>query len=336
MQQFDYSRPTSPQEAIAAGAKSNTAQQGANVRYIAGGTTLFDLMKLDVERPKTVVDINHLPFDKLEGNAEKGLKIGALMRNADLAHHPEVKKNYAVLSEALLSGASAQLRNRATTAGNLLQRTRCVYFRDVNAPCNKREPGTGCSAIEGFNRNLAILGTSEKCIASNPSDMNVALMALGATVHILGTRGERTISIGEFYRLPGDSPQQETVLEPGDLVTHVSIPPMPAGSKSLYLKLRDRASYEFALASAAVIAVIKNGVFESVQLAMGGVGAIPWRASAAEAILVGKPTTDPTLFRTAAEAVLKDAKPQSENGFKVELAKRCLTQALTLVTRSAA
>lgn len=335
MEIFDYSRATNTQEAVAAGAKSNTAQQGANVRFIAGGTTLFDLMKLDVERPRTVVDINHLPFDKVEGSAEKGLKIGALVRNADLAHHPEIVKHYAVLSQAILAGASAQIRNRATTSGNLLQRTRCVYFRDVTTPCNKRDPGSGCSAIEGFNRNLAILGTSDKCIATNPSDMNVALMALGATIHIQGTKGERSVPIAEFFRLPESSPQRETVLEPGDLITHVSIPPLPSGATSLYIKLRDRASYEFALASTAVIAVVKNGMFESIQLAMGGIGTIPWRASAAEVVLRGKPT-DTALFSTAAEAVLKEAKPQSQNGFKVDLAKRCLTHALTLATRSAA
>ncbi|RYG44562.1 xanthine dehydrogenase family protein subunit M [bacterium] len=333
MELFEYSRPNGAKEAVAAGARSNTAQQGANVRFIAGGTTLYDLMKLDVERPKAVVDINHLPFDKVEKTGDGGLKIGALVRNSDLANHPLVRDGYAVLSQAILAGASAQLRNRATTAGNLLQRTRCVYFRDTAAPCNKREPGSGCSAIEGFNRNLAILGTSEKCIASNPSDMNVALMALDAVVHIQGTKGERTVPIAEFFLLPGDRPDRENVLQPGDLVTHVSLPPLPAGTVSHYLKLRDRASYEFALASTAVVAQVRDGKFEDVRLAMGGVGAVPWRAKAAEAALKGG-AVNPSAFRPAAEAVLKDARPQSQNGFKVELAARCLVQALTLVTGS--
>ena len=334
MELFEYSRAGSAKEAIVAGARSKTAQQGANVRFIAGGTTLYDLMKLDVERPHAVVDINHLPYDKVERTPEGGLRLGALVRNTDLAHHPLVFEEYAALSQAILAGASVQLRNRATTGGNLLQRTRCVYFRDVSMPCNKREPGSGCSAIGGFNRNLAILGTSDRCIASNPSDMNVALMALGATIHILGPKGERSVSIAEFFLLPGDTPQRENVLQPGDLVTHVTLPPLPSGTRSLYLKLRDRASYEFALASAAVVVGLKDGRFENVGIAMGGIGAIPWRATAAETALKGR-LVDPLDFRAAAEAVLKDARPQSENGFKVELAKRCLAHALTQATRTA-
>lgn len=334
MELFEFSRAGNAREAVAAGAKSKTAQQGASVRFIAGGTTLFDLMKLDVERPRNVIDINHLPYDKVEKTADGGLKIGAMVRNSDLANHPEVINNFPVLSQALLSGASAQLRNRATTGGNLLQRTRCVYFRDPDSPCNKRQPGSGCPAIEGYNRNLAILGTSDKCIASNPSDMNVALMALDATIHILGTKGERTIPIGAFFLLPGDTPHQENLLQPGDLITHVSLRPLPAGTKSLYLKLRDRASYEFALASAAVAVQIVDGRFADIRLAMGGVGAIPWRARQAEEALKGQPVNQAS-FRPAAEAVLKAAKPQSENGFKVELARRCLTHALIQATRSA-
>ncbi|MCW3094542.1 MAG: FAD-binding molybdopterin dehydrogenase [Chthonomonadaceae bacterium] len=333
MEIFDYTRVQNAAQAIAAGAKSQTAQQGANVRFIAGGTTLFDLMKLNVERPETVVDINHLPLNKIE-QTPNGFMIGALVRNSDLAHHPEIVKHYPVLSEALLSGASAQLRNRATTGGNLLQRTRCVYFRDTNTPCNKREPGSGCSAIDGFNRNLAILGTSEHCIATNPSDMNVALMALDAVVHIKGVKGDRTVPIASFFLLPGKTPHVETVLQPGDLVTHVSLPALPEGARSVYLKLRDRASYEFALSSAAVVAHVRDGKFDSIGIALGGVGTMPWRAKAAEALLQGT-AVDPSRFRSAAEAVLKEAKPQSQNGFKVELAARCLTQALKLATRSA-
>jgi len=334
MELFEYSRPATASQAVAAGSKSNTAQQGAKVRFIAGGTTLYDLMKLDVERPEQVVDINHLPFDKVEATADGGLRIGALVRNSDLAHHPEVAKNYRVLSEALLSGASGQLRNRATTGGNLLQRTRCVYFRDTAYPCNKREPGSGCSAVEGYNRNLAILGGSDHCIATNPSDMNVALMALDAVIHIQGTSGERAVPISQFFMLPGDHPDEENVLHPGDLVTHVSLPKLSEGTTSLYLKLRDRASYEFALASTAVVATVKNGVFEGIRIALGGVGTVPWRAHAAEALLLGS-KVDEAQFRPAAEAVLKEAKPQSMNGFKVELAKRCMVHALTLATRNA-
>jgi xanthine dehydrogenase YagS FAD-binding subunit len=331
---FEYSKPGTASQAVAAGSKSNTSQQGASVRFIAGGTTLYDLMKLDVERPQQVVDINHLPFDKVEPTPDGGLRIGALVRNADLANHPDVVKNYKVLSEALLSGASGQLRNRATTGGNLLQRTRCVYFRDTAYPCNKREPGSGCSAIEGYNRNLAILGTSDHCIATNPSDMNVALMALDAVVHIQGSHVERSVPIADFFLLPEGHPKQENVLLPGDLVTHVSLPALPVGTTSLYLKLRDRASYEFALASSAVIVTVRDGKFEDVRIALGGVGTMPWRAHTAETLLKGN-KVDSNQFRPAAEAVLKDAKPQSMNGFKVELAKRCLVHALNLATRSA-
>src|SRR6478735_3159121 len=241
MHTFEYVRPKGASAAIATGAKAKTAQQGADVRFLAGGTTLLDLMKLDVEQPNKVVDVNRLPYDKIEPTPDGGLKIGATVRNSDLAHHATVQKNYAVLSQALLSGASAQLRNMATTAGNLLQRTRCVFFRDTAMPCNKREPGTGCAAITGSNRMLAILGTSEHCIATNPSDMCVAMAALEATIHVQGPKGSREIDIGDFHLLPGNTPDRETVLKPGDLITHVTLPPPKAGSKQVYLKLRDRA-----------------------------------------------------------------------------------------------
>jgi xanthine dehydrogenase YagS FAD-binding subunit len=242
-----------------------------------------------------------------------------------------VQQDYAVLSQAILNGASAQLRNMATTAGNLLQRTRCLYFRDTAMPCNKREPGSGCPAITGFNRPLAILGTSEHCIATNPSDMCVALAALEATIHVQGTNGERAIPIGDFHVLPGSTPERETVLEPGDLITHVTLPPPVAGSKQFYLKLRDRASYEFALASAAVVINVAGGTVTRARIALGGVGTKPWRSPEAEAALVGQEVNGAN-FRNAAEAALRDAKPQSENGFKIELAKRCLTHALQLAT----
>lgn len=331
MRTFEYVRVKDEPGAIAAAAKSKTAQQGASVRFMAGGTTLVDLMKLNVEQPAQVVDINRLPLDKIEALPEGGLKIGAMVRNSDLAHHATVERDYAVLSQAILSGASAQLRNMATTSGNLLQRTRCIYFRETATACNKREPGSGCSAINGANRTLAILGTSEHCIATNPSDMNVALTALEATIHVQGVKGQRSIPIGEFYLSPGDTPHRETVLEPGDLITHVTLPPPAAGAKSLYLKLRDRASYEFALASAAVIIVLKDDTIARARVALGGVGTKPWRSPEAEAALVDQPANAAT-FKKAADAALRDAKPQSENGFKVELAKRCLAHALKMVT----
>ena len=327
MQAFTFLRASDAHQAITAGARSATAQQGASVRFVAGGTTLLDLMKLHVETPQQVVDINHLPLDGVERTADGGLKIGALARNSDVANHPDVKRDYAVLSEALLAGASAQLRNMATTGGNLLQRTRCMYFRDEHMPCNKREPGSGCPAIGGANRALAILGTSEHCIATNPSDQNVALAALEARIAIQGAHGERVVPIADFFLLPGDTPDRETVMQPGDLITHVLLPPPQAGARSHYLKLRDRASYEFALASAAVVLAVDGGRIRHARVALGGVGTRPWRSPEAEQALIDQPAT-PASFAAAATAALRDARPQSENAFKVELAKRCLTHAL--------
>ena len=331
MEMFRFTKAVDVPQAVQAGAQAKTAQQGAQVRFIAGGTTLLDLMKLNVERPAVVVDINRLPLDKVERLPNGGLKIGALVRNSDLAHDPNVQRDYSVLSQALLSGASAQLRNMATTGGNLLQRTRCVYFRNDAMACNKREPGSGCSAIEGENRTLAILGTSNDCIATNPSDMNVALTALEAVVHIQGAKGERDVPIGEFFLVPGSTPQRENVLEPGDLITYVTLPPPKAGSKQVYLKLRDRASYEFALASAAVVVEVSGGKISYVRVAMGGVATKPWRSVEAEGALLNKAVDEKT-FRSAAEAALHGAVPQSENGFKVELAKRCIVHALGMAT----
>ena len=327
MQTFEFVRPKSSAAAVAAAARATTAQQGADVRFVAGGTTLIDLMKLNVETPSRLIDINRLPLDTMEATPEGGLKIGATVRNSELAHHPTVQRHYAVLSQALLSGASTQLRNMATTAGNILQRTRCVYFRDTAMPCNKREPGTGCPAITGSNRTLAILGTSEHCIASNPSDMCVAMAALEATIHVQGPKRPRAIPFGDFHLLPGDTPQRETRLEPGELITHVTLPPPVGGARHVYLKLRDRASYEFALASAAVVMTMAGGTVTRARIALGGVATKPWRSPEAEAALVGQPATD-TTFRQAAEAALRDARPQRENGFKIELARRCLTHAL--------
>jgi xanthine dehydrogenase YagS FAD-binding subunit len=334
MHTFEFTRPPDLTSAAAAAASAKTAQQGADIRFIAGGTTLIDLMKLDVEQPNTLIDLNRLPLSDVDTLADGGLKIGAMVRNSDLAHHPAVLRDYPVLSQALLSGASAQLRNRATTSGNLLQRTRCMYFRDTAMPCNKREPGSGCGAINGVNRMMAILGTSEHCIATNPSDMNVALTALEATIHIQNVKGTRAVPINEFYTLPGDTPQRETVLESGDLITHVTLLAPVAGAKSLYLKLRDRASYEFALASAAVIVKTENNRINYVRIALGGVGTKPWRSKEAEQALAGA-TLSETSFRAAAEAALQGARPQSQNGFKIELAKRCLSHALKLATQTA-
>ena len=334
MHTFEFTRPTDVTSAATAAASANTAQQGAEIRFIAGGTTVIDLMKLNVEQPHTLIDLNGLPLGDVETLPDGGLKIGAMVRNSDLAQHSSVLSNYPVLSQALLSGASAQLRNKATTSGNLLQRTRCMYFRDTTMPCNKREPGSGCGAINGVNRMMAILGTSEHCIATNPSDMNVALTALEATIHIQNGQATRSVPINEFYVLPGDTPQRETVLEPGDLITHVTLPAPVAGSKSLYLKLRDRASYEFALASAAVIIKIENNRLSYARVALGGVGTKPWRSQEAEQVLAGA-TLSESSFRNAAEAALQGARPQTQNGFKIELAKKCLTHALKLATQTA-
>jgi len=330
MEQFSFVNAKSEAQAAEVAARSATAQLGATVRYVAGGTNLVDLMKLDVERPKQVVDINALELSQIEP-LNGGLRIGALARNSDVANHATVKRDYAVLSEAILSGASPQIRNMATTAGNLVQRTRCPYYRDLAQRCNKREPGSGCDAMEGHNRMLAILGTSEHCIATNPSDQNVALMVLEATVQIRGTKGDRRVPIAEFYKLPGTTPHIETVLEPGDLITAVTLPAPRPGTRSGYLKLRDRAAYEFALASAALVLGVSGGRVTHARVAMGGVGTVPWRSREAEEVLMGKPATRETYVQ-AAEAALKDAKPRSENGFKVELAKRCVVHALTTVS----
>lgn len=334
MDAFNFTRATTLDQAVQSAAQSATAPGGPTVRFVAGGTNLIDMMKIYVERPSQLVDINDLPLDKITPSPNGGLVLGALTRNADVANHPIVLRDYPVLSQALLSGASPQLRNMATTAGNLLQRTRCVYFRDTAHACNKREPGTGCSAIGGHNRMLAILGTSPDCIATNPSDQNVALTALEATIQIQGPKGQRSVPIHDFYLLPASTPNRETILEPGDLITSVTLPPPSPGSKSLYLKLRDRAAYEFALASAAVVLTLDHGKIQHARVALGGVGTKPWRSLEAEHILHGR-SADAATFRLAAEAALKDAHPQSENAYKVELSKRCLVRALTTATRNA-
>ena len=326
MYDFQYTKASDVGQAV-----SSVSPSGA--KFVAGGTTLIDLMKLEVERPKLLVDINGLPLDRIEPEGEGGLKIGAMVRNSDLAHDQQVQRLYPVLSEALLSGASPQLRNMATTGGNLLQRTRCYYFRDVNYPCNKRVPGSGCSAMDGFNRIHAVLGTSQHCIATHPSDMAVAMMALGATIFVTGSKGNRSIPITKFYLLPGTTPEHENVLAPGEIITHVTLPLPAPNTKSHYLKLRDRASYEFALASAAVIVELDGRKIRKAQVAMGGVGTIPWRSPEAEHELAGAEASERN-FRRAAEAALRSAKGRKDKSFKIDLAKRTLVRALQTVTQA--
>lgn len=320
MKTFAYSRAESPEAAVAAGG-----------RFIAGGTNLLDLMKLQIETPESLVDISRLDLAKIEEREDGGLTIGALVPNSDLAADPRVIAGYPVLSRALLAGASGQLRNKASTGGNLLQRTRCYYFYDKATACNKREPGTGCSAIGGVNRILAILGTSEHCIATHPSDMAVAMRALDATIVTLKADGDRRrIAIGEFYRLPGDTPQIENVLEAGELITHVELPTPPKGEQ-LYRKVRDRASYAFALVSVAGIISVEDGKIASASLAFGGLGPMPWRNPAVEAALVGQAPSD-AAFNAAADALLKDAKGYGTNDFKIPLARRTLIASLRELT----
>lgn len=325
MKPFDYARADSIGTATRDG-----AVPGA--RFIAGGTNLLDLMKLQVETPETLVDISRLALTEIEAREDGGLTIGALVPNSDLAADARVIERYAVLSRALLAGASGQLRNKASTGGNLLQRTRCYYFYDPATPCNKRDPGSGCSAIGGENRILAILGTSDQCIATHPSDMAVAMRALEAVIITQKPDGDRRrIAIGEFYRLPGSTPEIETVLEPGELITHVELPPAPAGRQT-YRKVRDRASYAFALVSVAGIVAVENGRIASARLAFGGLGPMPWRNEAVEAELVGQEPTD-AAFHAAADALLADAKGYGSNDFKIPLTRRTLVATLRELTQ---
>jgi xanthine dehydrogenase YagS FAD-binding subunit len=309
---------------------NNSAVRSASVsstKFIAGGTNLLDLMKLNIETPKQLIDINKLPLNKIEELPNGNIRIGTLVKNSDLAYDPAISKQYPVLSEALLSGASPQLRNMATTGGNLMQRTRCPYFYNNDFACNKRVPGSGCSAIQGYNRMNAVLGTSDKCIATHPSDMCVAFAALNAIIHVQGTKGARTIPFSEFHLLPGQTPQLEHNLRQDELITHVEIPAIAYGARSHYLKVRDRQSYEFALASAAVILDIQNGRVQHAHVALGGLGTKPWRSTLAEKVLTGAAANEQT-FRTAAEAALSQAKGYKDNAFKIELAKRTLVRAL--------
>ena len=325
MKLFDYARADS-----VATATRDGAVPGA--RFIAGGTNLLDLMKLQVEAPETLIDISRLPLTDIEEREDGGLTIGALVPNSDLAADKRVIERYPVLSRALLAGASGQLRNKASTGGNLLQRTRCYYFYDPATPCNKREPGSGCSAIGGENRILAILGTSDQCIATHPSDMAVAMRALEAIIVTQKPDGDRRrIAIGEFYRLPGNMPEIENVLEPGELITHVELPPAPAGRQT-YRKVRDRASYAFALVSVAGIVAVEGGRITSARLAFGGLGPMPWRNEAVEAALVGQEPTDAS-FHAAADALLADARGYGSNDFKIPLTRRILVATLRELTQ---
>ncbi|KQN80645.1 FAD binding domain-containing protein [Sphingomonas sp. Leaf62] len=324
MKLFDYAKAGSAEAAVREGA-------GRETKFIAGGTNLLDLMKLQVETPARLVDISRLPLNDIEEIDGGGIRIGALVPNSDLAADPIIRERYEVLSRALLAGASGQLRNKASTGGNLLQRTRCYYFYETAARCNKRVPGSGCDAQEGFNRILAVLGTSEKCIATHPSDMAVAMRALDATIVTLGSDGERRrIPIGDFYRLPGDTPDIEHVLRPGELITHVELPPAPAG-KQTYRKVRDRASYAFALVSVAGIIAVEDGKIASARLAFGGLGPMPWRNEAVENVLVGQAPSD-ALFGRAAELLLQDAKGFGSNDFKIPLTRRTLIATLRELT----
>jgi xanthine dehydrogenase YagS FAD-binding subunit len=304
----------------------------AGARPVAGGTNLLDLMKLHVEVPTRLVDVNALPLGAIEATTN-GLRIGALVRNSDCAYDARVQSRFPVLAEALLAGASPQLRNMATVGGNLMQRTRCSYFRDATQPCNKRQPGSGCSAIGGHTRMHAVLGTSELCIASNPSDMSVALAALDASVVLQSASGERRVPVTEFHRLPARRPEQDTVLLPGELIVAVEVPDTPFSVHSRYLKVRDRSSYAFALVSAAVALDLEGQRVRDARIVLGGVGTKPWRSREAEAALIGKPANE-VRFKAAAAAALHGARPQGENAFKIELAKRALVRALHLVSGS--
>jgi xanthine dehydrogenase YagS FAD-binding subunit len=328
MNQFHYLRSRTERDAIEA------ATQRIDSRFLAGGTTLIDLMKLEVERPTEVIDINALPLAGIEPLVG-GVRIGAMARNSDVAHHELIRRQYPVLSEALLSGASPQLRNMATVGGNIMQRTRCYYFRDLSFDCNKRLPGSGCPALEGFNRIHAILGGSDKCIATNPSDMNVALLALDSVIRVQGPRGERTIPFEQFHLEPGDTPERETALESGELITAVDVPGAPWASNSLYLKLRDRASYEFALASVALGVEMSDGRIKTSRVAFGGVATKPWRARNVEDVLAGQaPSED--LFARAAAVAIEGARPRRDNSFKVELLQRAVVKALRMLRQNGA
>jgi xanthine dehydrogenase YagS FAD-binding subunit len=323
---FQYARASDVADAVRQIAADPTA------KFIAGGTNLIDLMKEDVERPSRLIDISRLPLKTVEPTAGGGLKIGALVPNSDLAYHPLIAQRYPMLASAILAGASAQLRNMASTGGNLLQRTRCAYFYDTATPCNKREPGSGCSAITGLNRGHAILGTSEACIATHPSDMCVVLVALDAKVHVAGPAGERAIAFADFHRLPGNTPERDTNLAPNEIVTAVELPARGFATNYTYLKIRDRLSYAFALVSVAAALELDGSTIKEARLALGGVAHKPWRDTAAEAALRGQPG-NPAAFAQAADVLLRDARGYAHNSFKIDLARRAIVRALTQAAR---
>lgn len=319
---FTFTKPRNIREALGAG------QRGG--RYIAGGTTLVDLMRETVERPEALVDISALPLHEVTVTGSGGLRIGALVSMTETAAHPKVRTTYPVISQALELSASAQLRNMATIGGNIMQRTRCTYFRDVTAACNKREPGSGCAALEGVNRAHAILGTSDHCVATHPSDVAVAFAALDATVHLQGPDGERGVPFTEFLLRPGNTPDREQAIRQGELITAVEIPPHPRPLRSGYLKVRDRQSYEFALTSAAVALHLRGGVIRAAKVAAGGVGSVPWRLSAVEQHVIGERPSD-RLWSEAAALAAEGARPLAHNGFKVELLERTVERQLRIV-----
>ncbi|MBT2455788.1 xanthine dehydrogenase family protein subunit M [Streptomyces sp. ISL-86] len=328
MKAFEYVRAASVQEAAAAYADHPGG------RYLGGGTNLVDLMKLGVETPTALIDITGLPLGEVEELPAGGLRIGAMVRNSDLAAHPLVRARYPLLTQALLAGASGQLRNVATTGGNLLQRTRCSYFQDVSKPCNKRTPGAGCAARDGVHRDHAVLGHSAQCIATHPSDLAVALAALDADIELDGAEGARTVAATAFHRLPGDRPQQDTVIRPGEIVTAVLLPAGASGAVSLYRKARERASYAFALASVAVVLELGDGRVRRVALAFGGLAHRPWRAATAEARLTGA-VPSPDTVRQAVEAELAQAQPLRDNAYKITLARNLACDALGTLARAA-
>ena len=322
MRDFTYSRAQDQQAAL------SLLSQSTSTKFLGGGTNLIDLMRENIEQPDALVDITRLPLSSIEELPEGGLRIGALARNSQVAGNKLVRERYPVLSQAILMGASAQLRNMATTGGNLMQRTRCYYFYDSAANCNKRRPGSGCDAIEGFNRIHAILGTSSECIATHPSDMCVAMAALDAVVNVTGKSGDRTIPLVDFHRLPGNTPDRDTNLQPDELIVSVDLPALPFARRSMYRKVRDRASYAFAIVSVAAALEIENGAAKQVRIALGGVAHKPWRAEKAEQFLTGK-TLNEEIFHQAAALELQDAKPFRHNGFKVDLAERTIVNVLT-------
>ena len=328
MRPFKYVRASAPDAAARAVASNPQA------KFLAGGTNILDLMKEDVERPNELVDVSRLMLAEIKP-AGSSVSIGALAKNTDTANHPLIRKNYPLLTQAIVAGASGQLRNMATNGGNLMQRTRCQYFYDTSMPCNKREPGTGCGALEGLNRIHAILGWSEKCVATYPGDMANALYALDAVVRVRGANGrERTIPIGEFHRLPGDTPERDNDLQHGELIVAIDLPRSPFTMNYYYLKVRDRASYAFALVAVAAALEINDGTIRQARVVLGGVAHKPWRSAEAEAALSGKPASEES-FRQAAEAALKDARPLAHNAYKVELAKRAIARALMRASRQA-